>query len=173
MSSKTFTFAVTVQCEGAGVDTGVATANAVGRALADLGHWNGPGYTATVILVEPLDGANDPDAPAPTTLAELERWHKLAHGLLTEELEVLHEKLNRRVTTLPISIRAENALFYQKITYVGQLVQKTEADLRRVRNLGNKSIREIKDALADLNLRLEMHITGWQAPEAPAQEAKT
>ena len=51
-----------------------------------------------------------------------------------------------------------NALKNAEIHLVADLAQKTEADLEQVKNLGEKSIDEIKSALAGLGLSLGMRI---------------
>jgi DNA-directed RNA polymerase subunit alpha len=59
---------------------------------------------------------------------------------------------------LPLPARAINALRNAEILTVADLVQKTDADLEHVKNLGEKSIDEIKTALASLGLSLGMRI---------------
>src|SRR5438034_1298544 len=59
---------------------------------------------------------------------------------------------------LPLPARAINALKNSEILLVADLVQKTDADLEQVKNLGDKSIEEIKTALAALGLSLGMRI---------------
>ncbi len=72
--------------------------------------------------------------------------------------EYLREVLARPLEELPLAQRAINALKNAEIHLVADLVQKTEADLEQVKNLGEKSIDEIKGALAGLGLSLGMRI---------------
>lgn len=72
--------------------------------------------------------------------------------------EYLREALAKTLEELPLPARAINALKNAEIHLVADLAQKTEADLEQVKNLGEKSIDEIKGALAALGLSLGMRI---------------
>src|SRR3989442_9620291 len=72
--------------------------------------------------------------------------------------EYLREVLAKTLEELPLPARAINALKNAEIHLVADLAQKTEADLEQVKNLGEKSIDEIKTALAALGLSLGMRI---------------
>jgi DNA-directed RNA polymerase subunit alpha len=72
--------------------------------------------------------------------------------------EYLREVLARTLEELPLPARAVNALKNADLHAVADLVQKTEAELEQVKNLGEKSIDEIKSALAALGLSLGMRI---------------
>ena len=80
-----------------------------------------------------------------------------------EEIEAsgegfLQESLAKPLEELPLPARAINALKNAEIMVVADLVQKTDQDLENVKNLGSKSIEEIKTALAALGLSLGMRI---------------
>jgi DNA-directed RNA polymerase subunit alpha len=70
----------------------------------------------------------------------------------------LQESLAKAIEELPLPARAINALKASDILTVADLVQKTDADLDNVKNLGSKSIEEIKVALAGLGLSVGMRI---------------
>ena len=70
----------------------------------------------------------------------------------------LREALGKTVEELPLPARAINALKNADVHLVADLAQKTEADLEHLKNLGEKSIDEIKAALASLGLSLGMRI---------------
>jgi DNA-directed RNA polymerase subunit alpha len=70
----------------------------------------------------------------------------------------LRDALGRTLEELALPARAINALKGAELNLVADLVQKTEADLADVKNLGEKSIDEIKTALAALGLSLGMRI---------------
>jgi DNA-directed RNA polymerase subunit alpha len=70
----------------------------------------------------------------------------------------LQESLAKPIEELPLAARAVNALKNAEIAVVADLVQKTDEDLESVKNLGEKSIDEIKTALAALGLSLGMRI---------------
>jgi DNA-directed RNA polymerase subunit alpha len=72
--------------------------------------------------------------------------------------EFLRDALGKLVEELPLPARAINALKNSDIHLVADLAQKTEEDLRQVKNLGEKSIDEIKTALAALGLSLGLRI---------------
>jgi len=70
----------------------------------------------------------------------------------------LRDALGKTLEELALPARAINALKGAELNLVADLVQKTEADLADVKNLGEKSIDEIKTALAALGLSLGMRI---------------
>jgi DNA-directed RNA polymerase subunit alpha len=70
----------------------------------------------------------------------------------------LQQKLNMTVQELDLSVRANNCLESAKISTVRDLVQKTDADLLKVRSFGKTSLREVKRRLADMGLSLGMNL---------------
>ncbi|HUJ60668.1 MAG TPA: DNA-directed RNA polymerase subunit alpha [Kofleriaceae bacterium] len=82
----------------------------------------------------------------------------------------VNENLWRTVEELDLSVRAGNCLRAMEITYIGELVQKTEADLMKSRGFGRKSLTEITGLLAQLDLRLGMKTTGWPGDGSPARD---
>lgn len=70
--------------------------------------------------------------------------------------EQLQRKLAMSVNEIELSVRAANCLNNANITTVGELAQKSEADMLKYRNFGKKSLNEIKDKLHDLGLGLGM-----------------
>lgn len=70
----------------------------------------------------------------------------------------LEHKLNMTIQELDLSVRANNCLESAKISSVRDLVQKTDADLLKVRSFGKTSLREVKRRLADLGLALGMDL---------------
>jgi DNA-directed RNA polymerase subunit alpha len=85
---------------------------------------------------------------------------QIAEKTLEEEaVDVeLTRKLSVPVQELELSVRASNCLEAAKIETVGQLAQKTDADLLAIRSLGKTSLREIKRKLADIGLSLGMSV---------------
>lgn len=86
----------------------------------------------------------------------------------TEE-DKLNEYLWRSVDELELSVRSANCLQNANIHYIGDLVQKTEAEMLKTKNFGRKSLKEIKEILAQMGLSLGMKIPNWQGPP-PARE---
>jgi DNA-directed RNA polymerase alpha subunit len=60
----------------------------------------------------------------------------------------MNEVLNRSVEELELSVRSYNCLKNANIQTIGELVQKTEAEMLRTKNFGRKSLNEIKEILA-------------------------
>lgn len=69
--------------------------------------------------------------------------------------------LLRKVEELELSVRSANCLKNDNIVYIGDLVQKTEAEMLRTPNFGRKSLNEIKEVLTGMELHLGMQIEGW------------
>ena len=69
------------------------------------------------------------------------------------------------------SVRSANCLKNDNIVYIGDLVQKTEAEMLRTPNFGRKSLNEIKEVLAQMGLHLGMEVPGWP-PENIEELAK-
>jgi len=72
------------------------------------------------------------------------------------EKEGLRKTLNISVNEIELSVRAANCLNNANITTVGELAQKTEAEMLKYRNFGKKSLNEIKNKLTELGLSLGM-----------------
>lgn len=72
------------------------------------------------------------------------------------EKEELRKKLNISVNEIELSVRAANCLNNANITTVGELAQKTEAEMLKYRNFGKKSLNEIKQKILDMGLSLGM-----------------
>ncbi len=68
----------------------------------------------------------------------------------------MNEVLNRSVEELELSVRSYNCLKNANIQTIGDLVQKTEAEMLRTKNFGRKSLNEIKEILSGLGLTFGM-----------------
>ena len=82
-----------------------------------------------------------------------------------------NRNLLRKVDELELSVRSANCLKNDNIIYIGDLVQKTEAEMLRTPNFGRKSLNEIKEVLAQMGLHLGMEIAAWP-PENIEELAK-
>ncbi|MBF0372303.1 MAG: DNA-directed RNA polymerase subunit alpha [Alphaproteobacteria bacterium] len=87
-----------------------------------------------------------------------------------EELP-FNKNLLRKVDELELSVRSANCLKNDNIIYIGDLVQKTEAEMLRTPNFGRKSLNEIKEVLSQMGLHLGMEIPNWP-PENIEELAK-
>jgi len=83
-----------------------------------------------------------------------------------EEKPHFNENLYRSVEDLELSVRSANCLRNAEIRYIGELVQKTEAEMLKTKNFGRKSLNEIKQLLAEMDLSLGMKLDGWEPPES-------
>src|SRR5437879_7943590 len=85
--------------------------------------------------------------------------------------EIRNENLNRSVEELELSVRSYNCLKNANIQSIGELVQKTEAEMLKTKNFGRKSLNEIKEILASMGLSLGMkideHGNAVPGPQAP------
>jgi DNA-directed RNA polymerase subunit alpha len=78
-----------------------------------------------------------------------------------EEKEGVNENLLRSVDELELSVRSANCLKHANIKLIGDLVQKTEAEILATKNFGRKSLNEIKDILAEMGLSLGIKLDNW------------
>jgi DNA-directed RNA polymerase subunit alpha len=86
---------------------------------------------------------------------EIIEFDQTPAGVSEENLK-LKKLLNMSVNEIELSVRAANCLNNANITTVGQLAQKTEAEMLKYRNFGKKSLNEIKDKLQQLGFSLGM-----------------
>jgi DNA-directed RNA polymerase subunit alpha len=70
-------------------------------------------------------------------------------------------QLLKKVDDLELSVRSQNCLKNDNIVYIGDLVVKTEGEMLKTPNFGRKSLNEIKELLASMNLRFGMEIQEW------------
>ena len=75
--------------------------------------------------------------------------------------ELIDPILLRSVDDLELTVRSANCLKAESIYYIGDLVQRTEAELLKTPNLGKKSLTEIKDVLTSRDLSLGMRLENW------------
>jgi len=69
--------------------------------------------------------------------------------------------LLKKVDELELSVRSANCLKNDNIVYIGDLIQKTEAEMLRTPNFGRKSLNEIKEVLSSMGLHLGMEVEDW------------
>lgn len=91
----------------------------------------------------------------------------------------MNEILNRSVEELELSVRSYNCLKNANIQTIGDLVQKTEAEMLRTKNFGRKSLNEIKEILGNVGLSFGMKFdaqgrlvmpAGGASPAVPDQD---
>jgi DNA-directed RNA polymerase alpha subunit len=86
----------------------------------------------------------------------------LKFGMTVNNWQAVSMPLLQKVDDLALSVRTAVCLRNANIVYVGDLIQKTEAELLQTPNFGRKSLNEIKDVLAQMGLRLGMEIPNWR-----------
>ena len=100
---------------------------------------------------------------------------ELAEPEIVETDDAEREKyppfLDKDVDDLELSVRSANCLKNAKIRYIGQLVQKTDAEMLKTKNFGRKSLNEIRALLSEHDLNLGMNIEGWVPPDEREDEA--
>ncbi len=88
-----------------------------------------------------------------------------AHDVpVSEEQAKLNENLWKSVDELELSVRSANCLQNANIRHIGELVQKTESEMLKTKNFGRKSLKEIKELLAEMGLQLGMKLDNWPGP---------
>ena len=88
-----------------------------------------------------------------------------------DDANQLNRYLLKKVDELELSVRSANCLKNDNIIYIGDLVQKTEAEMLRTPNFGRKSLNEIKEVLAAMGLHLGIDAPNWP-PENIEELAK-
>ena len=83
---------------------------------------------------------------------------------VSEEAAKLNENLDKSVDELELSVRSANCLQNANIRYIGELVQKTEAEMLKTKNFGRKSLKEIREILGEMGLALGSKLDGWVPP---------
>ena len=81
--------------------------------------------------------------------------------IAVEEKDTLNENLFKTVDELELSVRSANCLKNANIHYIGDLVQKTEAEMLKTKNFGRKSLNEIKQIITEMGLSLGMDLENW------------
>jgi DNA-directed RNA polymerase subunit alpha len=82
-----------------------------------------------------------------------------------EEEPKLNDNLFRSVDELELSVRSANCLKNANIRLIGELVQKTEAEMLKTKNFGRKSLNEIKEILTEMGLSLGMKLENFPSRE--------
>jgi len=77
----------------------------------------------------------------------------------------INENIYRSVNELELSVRSSNCLKNARIHTIYQLVQKTDSEMLKTKNFGRKSLNEIKEVLASMDLSLGMDLEGFEPPE--------
>ncbi|OGR31865.1 MAG: DNA-directed RNA polymerase subunit alpha [Desulfuromonadales bacterium GWD2_61_12] len=82
-----------------------------------------------------------------------------------EESRRINENLYRSVDELELSVRSANCLKNANINLIGELVQRSEAEMLKTQNFGRKSLNEIKDILSEMGLTLGMKLENFPDPD--------
>ena len=106
-------------------------------------------YSAKILKEQMTPFINFDEEPEPVEFEE------------EEEGEKFNENLFRPVSELELSVRSANCLKNAEISLIGELVQKTEAEMLKTKNFGRKSLNEIKTILAEMGLSLGMKLDNF------------
>jgi DNA-directed RNA polymerase subunit alpha len=117
-------------------------------------------YSAKILKEQMTPFINFEEEPEPVEVEEV------------EEGEKLNENLFRPVSELELSVRSANCLKNAEISLIGELVQKTEAEMLKTKNFGRKSLNEIKTILSEMGLSLGMKLEGFPNSKAQANEGE-
>ncbi len=82
----------------------------------------------------------------------------------------VNPNLYRTVDELELSVRSANCLQNANIRYIGELVQKSEAEMLKTKNFGRKSLKEIKELLSEMELELGMKLDSFDPEKAAAPQ---
>ncbi|RDV38056.1 DNA-directed RNA polymerase subunit alpha [Bradymonadaceae bacterium TMQ3] len=92
--------------------------------------------------------------------------------VVEEETPEFNENLLKPIEDLELSVRSFNCLQTAGIKFVGDLVQKTEAELLKTKNFGRKSLKEIKEILDRMSLELGTKLDNWPPKELDKKTAE-
>lgn len=94
---------------------------------------------------------------------------KVSKKEVEEELlqQTFNENIYKTIEELDLPQRAQNCLHAAGLKYVGDIVQKTETELLKTKNLGRKSLKEIKEVLSEMGLSLGMRVVGFDPAKKP------
>jgi len=116
------------------------------------------------------DGSVNPDDAIAFAARILQDQLTIFVNFEEPEKEVVQEQVTelafnpallKKVDELELSVRSANCLKNDNIVYIGDLIQKTEAEMLRTPNFGRKSLNEIKEVLASMGLHLGMEVPTW------------
>lgn len=136
-------------------------------------------YDKLIMEVE-TDGSITPDDSVALAARILQDQLAIFVNFEEPQKEVVEERqpelefsaaLLKKVDELELSVRSANCLKNDNIVYIGDLIQKTEAEMLRTPNFGRKSLNEIKEVLAGMGLHLGMEVPNWP-PENIEELAK-
>lgn len=119
-------------------------------------------YAAKILKEQMIIFINFDEDAVPEPQAEKEEGEK----------PTFNENLYRSVEELELSVRSANCLKNANIHKIYQLVSKTEAEMLKTKNFGRKSLNEIKEVLAEMDLSLGLKLEGFQAPEEDTEQGE-
>jgi DNA-directed RNA polymerase subunit alpha len=93
-----------------------------------------------------------------TIFINFEEQPEISEKAVSQEAARLSENLWRTVDELELSVRSANCLQNANIRYIGELVQRSEAEMLKTKNFGRKSLKEIKEILGSMGLSLGMKV---------------
>ncbi len=101
-----------------------------------------------------------------------ETFEEEVEEVVDEEYNRIKELLERSVDELELSVRAGNCLRAAQIRSIGDLVQKSEAEMLQYRNFGKKSLKEIQDLILAMGLHFGMDVSRYLGTPKPKPEGE-
>jgi len=92
-------------------------------------------------------------------------WDRDEFGGRDEDRPELDPNLYRSVDELELSVRSANCLKNANIRLIGDLVQKSEAEMLKTKNFGRKSLQEIRELLSLMGLSLGLKLENFPDPK--------
>ena len=91
------------------------------------------------------------------TVVELSTTEIEENFMVERKSEEKNRNLEKPIEDLDLSVRSYNCLKRAGIHTLGELIEKSEEDMMKVRNLGKKSLKEVKQKLEEMTLSLAKH----------------
>lgn len=128
-------------------------------------------YDKLILTVETNGSITPEDAIAVAAKTLQDQLNRFVNFVDDEPKEVEEKEsalpfsvdLLKKIDDLELSVRSMNCLKNDNIVYIGDLVQRTEAQMLKTPNFGRKSLNEIKLVLDQMGLSLGMHVDGWSS----------
>jgi len=78
-----------------------------------------------------------------------------------DNTSLINPVLLKKIDEIELSVRSYNCLKTENINLIGDLVQRSEAEMLKLPNFGRKSLNELKDNLKTMGLSFGMQVDNW------------
>ena len=111
--------------------------------------------------ISPIDALSITALKIQQPISAMINEKEIAARVPIEEPAKIDPFLLKPVEELDLTVRSANCLKSEKLSYIGELIQKTESELMKTPNFGRKSLLEIKEKLASYNYSLGTAVENW------------